>query len=103
MIIDPVKATKEASAAPLYSQDDIVLMVADWYEKKASDLIPYYLSPASMGNEPTPDAFTVNNRFTEDLVIEVNRSKGPSRVRLVNAATFSMFKISVDGMNLTVS
>lgn len=78
-------------------------MAADWYGSKAADLVPGYLSPASMGNEPIPDAFIVNNRFSKELVIDVDKSKGRSRVRVINSATFSMFNISVDGMNLTVS
>lgn len=40
---------------------DLIFMAHDWYNVPVSSLMPAYLSPASGGDEPMPDAFRVNN------------------------------------------
>lgn len=78
------------------------LLFADWYDVAAASLINDFLSPASEGVEPLPDAFTVNNRFSGDFSIEVDPNGDPVRVRVVNAGSLSMVAVSVDGMPLQV-
>jgi len=98
-----------------------VLMLSDWYHTPALDLIPYYLSPASGGNEPIPDSGLINNAGDYDCTnappgsnCNANRSNSQRyatfnvspgkkyRLRIVNSAAFSMFKFSIDEHTLTV-
>ena len=81
--------------------DDFVLMVADYYESPAKFLLPVYLSPASGGDEPMPDAFIVNGKLSEKWSIKVSKSM-IYRVRVINGAAFSMFNVTVDGMPLKI-
>ena len=77
-------------------------MLADWYEVPSLELVPAYLSPASGGDEPMPDAFVVNSKFDLQTFISASLTGPPVLVRVVNAAGFSMFRVSVDGMPLQV-
>jgi hypothetical protein len=54
-----------SGAAYDIDNDEWSWMVADWYATTASELVPWFLSPESRGNEPIPDNFTVNRFFTE--------------------------------------
>ena len=88
------------STAPMA---EIVIMPADFYDAPASSLVPAYLSPASGGDEPLPDRFVVNGLVSGGAFnTTVKRSGGPIRLRIINAAAFSMYKISVDGLPLTL-
>ena len=78
------------------------LMFSDWYDVAAASLINDFLSPASEGVEPLPDAVTVNNRFSGDFSIEADPNGDPVRVRVINAGSISMVSVSVDGMPLQV-
>ena len=77
------------------------LLLADWYTSPAVSLQKGYLSPASFGNEPVPDAIVVNNQFSQTMAIAVSRQE-KIRIRVINAAAMSRYTISVDGMPLTV-
>ena len=100
-------ASSGNDAAP-YEADTLVWQVADWYDAQAHTLLPMYLSPASGGNEPMPDAIVVDNTFSWNNAtglgfnVTVSRQGGPQRVRIINVAGFSMFTVSIDGMPLTV-
>ena len=115
IVDDPVQDAKTqeliglAGGGTAYVADTQVWQVADWYDSPASLYLPWYLSPASDGNEPMPDAFVVNNKLSWDASmpaaafnVTLPRDGGPQRVRIINVAGFSMFRISVDGMPLTV-
>eukprot|EP01038_Epipyxis_sp_PR26KG_P011712 gene11712-15678_t len=96
-----ILAQKGAVYAP--EEDRWTWMIGDWYNDKYEDILPWYLSSQSGGDEPTPNNITVNGKFTEKLVIsDVSKSNGPVRVRVINAGVFSMFNISVDGMPLKI-
>ncbi len=76
--------------------------MADFYNNDAHSLLPlYYLSRASGGNEPIPDAIMVNGEFTRKLHFAVSRTSA-TRFRLICTAAFSMFNFSVDGGNVAV-
>lgn len=102
-----VLASDGNDAAP-YAADTLVWQVADWYDAQAQTLLPTYLSPASGGNEPTPDAIVVDNTFSWNRTtglgfnVTLSRHGGPQRVRILNVAGFSMFTVSIDGLPLTV-
>ena len=58
------------------------------------------MSPASHGVEPMPDAIVVNNEFSgANLTFHTKRTKR-QLVRVINAAAWSMFTVTVDGMPL---
>ena len=83
--------------------DEWTFMAHDWYNVPVSQLIPAYLSPASGGDEPMPDAFRVNNLVSGGaLSVTARRGGGPVRLRLINAAAFSMYAFSIDGLPLTL-
>jgi FtsP/CotA-like multicopper oxidase with cupredoxin domain len=80
-----------------------ILQVYDYYAQMTGNLLPWYLSPASGGDEPMPDAYMVNGKFSGgSLTIQAMRNGGKVRVRAINTAGISMFKFSIDGMPLTI-
>jgi len=93
---------KLAAAGAPYTHDgdaEWVWMFSDWYEVPATDLLEWYLSPASEGDEPMPDAYIVNGHFTNDFNISLQDNE-PVRVRVINAGVLSMCNISIDGLPL---
>ena len=80
---------------------ETTLIIGDFYNQESRNYIPYFLSPASKGFEPIPDAIFVNNQLPNSLVVNINK-KDKLRVRLINAGPMSMFKVYVDGMALNV-
>jgi len=101
IVEDTASITAGYAAKGLTYSSETTLMIADWYDNPAATYLPAYLSPASEGDEPGPDAIVVNNTFSNILVYKVGR-KDKIRIRIVNAAAFSMFSFSVDGMPLQV-
>lgn len=76
-------------------------MFSDYYAAPSNSLLKDYLSPASGGDEPTPDAYMVNNKFSGgSFVVYANKKQGSVRVRFINSAPFSMVNVSVDGLPL---
>ena len=98
LIIDATPKTP----AQIAEADKWTWMVADWYNVPAHSLLPAYLSPASGGNEPTPDAFVVNNKYDLQYSLSALAAGPPVLVRVINAAGLSMYKVSVDGLPLQV-
>jgi len=101
-VFDPHEREVFANLGSPYTVENSewTLQFGDWYDVPAQQLLNGYLSPASGGNEPIPDRFTVNNKFSDDFVIEADPFGDPVRVRVINSGTFSMFQFSVDGMPL---
>ena len=92
--------TVNASAPLPYDEDTWVWMPTDWYESPASELMPAYMAPGG-GDEPIPDAILVNGRRTDGVTLVASRGTR-QLVRVVNAAAMSMFRVSVDGLPLTL-
>ena len=102
LIVDDTPAITAAyKANGVTYQNEITLSLYDIHVNKSTDYIPFYLSPASGGDEPMPDYISVNNKFSNTMLIKVDRKK-PLRVRLINTAALSQYSFSVDGMPLTV-
>lgn len=104
IVHDPAEAGMYASAGARYVQDspEWIFQISDYYAQLATAMVPGYLSPASDGDEPMPDAYIVNGKFTRSLSIAAKRAQGPIRVRVINTAGFSMFKFSIDGLPMTI-
>ncbi|CAF2695549.1 unnamed protein product [Rotaria sp. Silwood2] len=80
-----------------------LFVISDWYNYPArGKLTNWYLSSSNPdGIEPLPDATVVNGKFTKSLFISASRSSR-IRFRVINAASLSMYKISIDGLPLHV-
>ena len=102
LIVDDTKEILDAySSHGLTYDSEVIFILTDFYDNPAESYMPWYLSPASGGNEPMPDKMVVNGLLTNTLVEKVNKAD-KLRVRIVCGSAFSMFNISVDGMPLTV-
>ena len=114
LIVDDGGASVAAAGAPAFVADDWVWMLSDWYNTPAcwpncdestaahaDTMLGWYMSPASEGLEPIPDAIVVNNKPSGELTYTVARN-APQRVRIINGAALSLYNVSVDGMPLTV-
>ncbi len=104
LIIDDGGATFAAAtygnASYAYDNDEWIWMSADWYNVPAHELLPEFMSPESHGVEPMPDAIVVNDQFSgANLSFKTSR-KTRQLVRVINAAAWSMFTVTVDGMPL---
>jgi iron transport multicopper oxidase len=104
LIIDDAGATFAAAtggnASYGYDNDEWAWFPADWYDSPAHELLPIFMSPESHGEEPLPDAIIVNNmRSGGDLSFSTSRTTR-QLVRVINAAAWSMWTVSVDGMPL---
>ncbi|CAG8598139.1 14040_t:CDS:2, partial [Acaulospora colombiana] len=97
--------------------EDIVIVLQDYYHTEASELLSYYLSPASQGNEPIPDNGLINGlgRFNCSLASEGSKCVNNSplakftfesgkvyRLRIINSSAFSAFFFSIDQHELEV-
>ncbi|KAM0753984.1 hypothetical protein T439DRAFT_169004 [Meredithblackwellia eburnea MCA 4105] len=97
---------------------ELVFQLADLYHGFSTDLLQQYLSTTGMtgaglsgvtqGNEPVPDAGTINgvgqwgdgtNQSYSNYTLEANKTY---RLRLVNAGSFAAVRFSVDSHVLTV-
>ena len=73
---------------------------ADWYNIPVSSLMEGFLSPESNGNEPIPDGYTMNGKFSGTTTFRIANDSDPIRIRVINAAAISLFTISIDGLPL---
>ena len=105
-IVDDAKENQifTAAGAPYMNDDNgNIMMVADYFNNHAKSYLSWYLSPASQGDEPIPDSYVVNNHFSGgSYQMTANRNDNTARIRVVNAGSFSMFDIFIDGLSLKV-
>ncbi|CAF4515406.1 unnamed protein product, partial [Rotaria magnacalcarata] len=65
-------------------------------------LSSWYLSAKNPdGIEPIPDAIVVNGKFSQSLFVTTSNATS-IRFRIINAAAFSMFTVSIDGLPLHI-
>ena len=89
------------ASTPLpYDADTWVWIPTDWYEAPAIELLPAYMAPGG-GDEPIPDAVLVNGQRSDGVTLRTSRDTR-QLVRIVNAAAMSMWRVSVDGLPLTL-
>ena len=90
--------------AGFYTQE-WTLLVGDYYNMEAPDMLPYYLSPTSGGDEPTPDAISINGLFGTGYPSYMRLPTTPdttTRIRFINTAAFSQWNVSIDGVAMRV-
>jgi FtsP/CotA-like multicopper oxidase with cupredoxin domain len=133
-VADPAEKSAGRGPAPptYYSkgvanvQVDEIVTLADLYHQNSDALTQWYLSPASQGNEPVPQAAMIDgvaqtpgcaddNSCTYRRVLagpspvlcpsegtESGASAFPTLLRVVNMAGMAVFRFSVDGHRLRV-
>ena len=62
----------------------------------------FYLTPQSEGVEPIPDAIAVNGHFSRDLHFAPPTRHSKTLFRVIASNAFSMYSVSIDGVNLQV-
>ncbi|GJJ76294.1 iron transport multicopper oxidase [Entomortierella parvispora] len=103
--------------------EDVIVMMSDFYHTTTAPLLSYYLSEESDGTEPTPDNGLINGRnsfncsndalanFPTNTTNCVSNSPQSVfnfdagkryRLRLINTGAFAEFQFSIDQHNLTV-
>ncbi|CAF4322963.1 unnamed protein product [Rotaria sp. Silwood2] len=102
-LIGPLIIRRKVEPNQQYYDTERILMVADWYNDLGrTKLVSWYLNAKNpTGIEPIPDAIVVNGKFSESLFVPTNGSKH-IRFRIINAAAFSMYTFSIDGLPLHV-
>ncbi|CAF2599002.1 unnamed protein product [Rotaria sp. Silwood2] len=102
-LIGPLIIRRQVEPNQEYYDTERILMVADWYNDLArTKLLSWYLSASNpKGIEPIPDAIVVNGKFSQSLFVQTN---GATRIRfrIINAAAFSMYTFSIDGLPLHI-
>jgi FtsP/CotA-like multicopper oxidase with cupredoxin domain len=104
---------------------EILLLIGDWYHRSAEEILAYYMSSRSFGNEPVPDSLLINGvgSFNCSMAARARplecvqkppprlriNSRDPFRLRIVNTGSFpgvslgieqaKMLPIQVDGGN----
>jgi FtsP/CotA-like multicopper oxidase with cupredoxin domain len=82
------------------ADNEVFVMLSDYYNNNAHELLTlFYMTPESEGVEPIPDAIMANGKHKGSLFMSANRA-GKTLVHVICAASFSMFTVSVDGVNL---
>ena len=95
-------ANSTALTTPSLYQHDWVWQSADFYNQEVlPTLLPWFLSPASGGQEPQPDSLVVNGAFTSTSHLYAS-SSDTAIIRLINSGSLCMFIFAIDGVALTV-
>jgi len=102
--------------------EDIIMMLQDYYHTPSDRLVSWYHSSKSGGNDPLPDnglingrnsfdcskdalaQFPTNNTCTNGAPLATFDFKAglTYRIRLINTGAFANFQFSIDGHTLTV-
>ena len=95
-------ANSTALTNPALYQHDWVWQTADFYNQEVlPTLLPWFLSPASGGQEPQPDSLVVNGAFSSTAHLYAS-SSDTAIIRLINSGSLCMFFFAIDGVALTV-
>ncbi|PTB73372.1 multicopper oxidase [Trichoderma longibrachiatum ATCC 18648] len=101
------------------AQDEALLLIGDWFHRRQSDVLDWYSSPASAGNEPVPDSVVINGRGRYDCSMAVparpvkckatslsnfppliKKATGETLLRVVNTGSVAGLSVGVDGASL---
>ena len=96
----PQDLTNSAAGA---TDSEAFIFLSDYYNNNAHDLLSlFYLTPEAAGVEPIPDAINANGRRSGALFMPVPSRSSKTLVHVISAAALSMFRVSIDGVNLQV-
>jgi FtsP/CotA-like multicopper oxidase with cupredoxin domain len=96
-----------------YNYDsEILLLIGDWYHRSSEEILAYYMSSRSFGNEPVPDSLLINGlgSFNCSMAARARplecvqnssprlriNSRDPFRLRIVNTGSLPGFTLSID-------
>ncbi|KAF0465096.1 iron transport multicopper oxidase fet3 [Gigaspora margarita] len=97
--------------------EEIVVLLQDWYHTDSKTLLATFLSPESAGNEPTPDNGLINGMNSYNCSGAPNGSDCVSdaplanfkfvqgkkyRIRIINTSAFAAFIFSIDNHPMDV-
>ncbi|CAG8490557.1 8581_t:CDS:2 [Scutellospora calospora] len=97
--------------------EEIIVILQDWYHNDSTTLLATFLTPESQGNEPVPDNGLINGKNSYNCswapkgyncVNNAPLSKfkfvygKKYRIRIINASAFSAFIFSIDGHPMDV-
>ncbi|KIV83645.1 hypothetical protein PV11_05649 [Exophiala sideris] len=106
----------------IYDYDqEILLMIGDWYHRPSTDVLAWYMNSRSFGNEPVPDSLIVNGKGNYDCNMAVparpvectapeQRLALPElqlvngrhyRLRLVNTGSLTGFSMGINNATLS--
>lgn len=106
----------------IYGHDqEVLLLIGDWYHRPSTDVLSRYMNSRSFGNEPVPDSLVVNGKGNYDCHMAVparplectapeDRLALPGlplvngrnyRVRLVNTGSLTGFSMKVSNASLS--
>lgn len=103
VVTDSVRELEALAAHNVTYEEDSpswIFQVADYYATEVRYLEYAFLQPGTFANDPVPDAIIVNNAFSEGFVVNVQNRSSKVRLRLINAAAYSPFVFSIDGLPL---
>ena len=101
--------------------EEILLLVGDWYHRPSTEVLAWYMNSRSFGNEPVPDSLLVNGKGSFDCAMAVparpvecipheERQDLPLlqlqgdkryRLRLVNTGSLTGFSFTMDNASLS--
>jgi FtsP/CotA-like multicopper oxidase with cupredoxin domain len=102
LIVRPRTGAPAAPLPPAGDAEYVLLLGEHYIQNVHNTLASYYLTPASGGVPPVPNALTVNGRLSGDLALEAGSRAGASVLHIVGAQALSTFDVSVDGVALQV-
>ncbi|TAQ85442.1 hypothetical protein B7494_g6220 [Chlorociboria aeruginascens] len=97
--------------------EDLILLVGDWYHRSAEEIQKYYVNYANFGNEPAPDSILMNGKgafncsqavpsrpleckYMQKPHLRMNGKR--TRLRIINTGGLTGFTLSMSGHKMTV-
>lgn len=81
-------------------ESELMLLLSDWYHASADQIMQKMLAPPFV--TPLPDVVLVNGAGDENMAELRVQANTTYRIRVINAATFSLFRLSLEGHNMSV-
>ncbi|TVY28515.1 Laccase-2, partial [Lachnellula hyalina] len=97
--------------------EDLALMVGDWYHRSAQEVQDYYTEATNFGLEPAPDSIVINGQGSFNCSMEIParpiecksvemqqlRLSGEfTRLRIINTGALTGFSLSISGHIMTL-
>jgi FtsP/CotA-like multicopper oxidase with cupredoxin domain len=89
-----------APSEPKDAKNELLLIFSDWYRTSADEVMRKMMTPPFA--TPLPDAVLVNGEGGENMPVLRILPNTTYRVRIINAATISLFRLTFEGHNVTV-
>jgi FtsP/CotA-like multicopper oxidase with cupredoxin domain len=81
-------------------ENELTLLLSDWYHLSADEIMAKMSTPPFV--TPLPDAVLVNGAGGENMAELRVQTNATYRIRIINAATFSLFRVSFESHNVSV-